>query len=167
MEINSAIISKLRHRDKKAFEEVYNAYYKLVFYIAFNITKDEQLSLDIMQDTFVNLMSNIENYFDNGRLKQYITTIAGNLSRNALKKKDNQNALLDDNKITAYSYEDNTKAEILATLDKYLSPEEKNIVILKVLFDYTFNEIAYETNTTIGVVQSTYYRAMETLKNYF
>ena len=167
MEINSAIISKLRHRDKKAFEEVYNAYYKLVFYIAFNITKDEQLSLDIMQDTFVNLMSNIENYFDNGRLKQYITTIASNLSRNALKKKDNQNALLDDNKITAYSYEDNTKAEILATLDKYLSPEEKNIVILKVLFDYTFNEIAYETNTTIGVVQSTYYRAMETLKNYF
>ena len=167
MEINSAIISKLRHRDKKAFEEVYNAYYKLVFYIAFNITKDEQLSLDIMQDTFVNLMSNIENYFDNGRLKQYITTIAGNLSRNALKKKDNQNALLDDNKITAYSYEDNTKAEILATLEKYLSPEEKNIVILKVLFDYTFNEIAYETNTTIGVVQSTYYRAMETLKNYF
>ena len=167
MEINSAIISKLRHRDKKAFEEVYNAYYKLVFYIAFNITKDEQLSLDIMQDTFVNLMSNIENYFDNGRLKQYITTIASNLSRNALKKKDNQNALLDDNKISAYSYVDNTKAEILATLDKYLSPEEKNIVILKVLFDYTFNEIAYETNTTIGVVQSTYYRAMETLKNYF
>ena len=167
MEINSAIVTDLRHRNKKAFEIVYNKYYRLVYFIAFKFTKDEQLSLDIMQETFIKLMSNIENYFDDGRLKQYIAMIATNISKNELKKRENQNAQLDEDRHVSYSYNDNTKVEIMVTLEKYLSPIEIDVVTLKVLFDYTFKEIAEELNTTIGQVQSTYYKAMEILKNYF
>ena len=167
MEINSAIVTDLRHRNKKAFEIVYNKYYRLVYFIAFKFTKDEQLSLDIMQETFIKLMSNIENYFDDGRLKQYIAMIATNISKNELKKRENQNAQLDEDRPVTYSYNDNTKVEIMVTLEKYLSPIEIDVVTLKVLFDYTFKEIAEELNTTIGQVQSTYYKAMEILKNYF
>ena len=167
MEINSAIVTDLRHRNKKAFEIVYNKYYRLVYFIAFKFTKDEQLSLDIMQETFIKLMSNIENYFDDGRLKQYIAMIATNISKNELKKRENQNAQLDEDRHVSYSYNDNTKVEIMVTLEKYLSPIEIDVVTLKELFDYTFKEIAEELNTTIGQVQSTYYKAMEILKNYF
>ena len=137
--------------------------------IAWNLMKycDEQLSLDIMQETFIKLMSNIENYFDDGRLKQYIAMIATNISKNELKKRENQNTQLDEDRGHPYSYNDNSKVEIMVTLEKCLSSEELDVVSLKVLFDYTFKEIAEELNTTIGSVQSTYYRAMEILKKYF
>ena len=166
-EVNSKVITKLKQRQKKAFEIVYNKYHKLLFFIAFKITKDEQASLDIMQDAFVNFMNKIEEYEDDGKLKQYLSSIARNLSLNYVQSKAYNNILLDDNIINEKHYEDNTKVAVLLALEKCLSPLEIEVVSLKVLFDYNFREIAEELNLSIGTIQATYYRAIELLKNYY
>lgn len=166
-EVNSKVITKLKQRQKKAFEIVYNKYHKLLFFIAFKITKDEQASLDIMQDAFVNFMNKIEEYEDDGKLKQYLSSIARNLSLNYVQSKAYNNILLDDNIINQKHYEDNTKVAVLLALEKCLSPLEIEVVSLKVLFDYNFREIAEELNLSIGTIQATYYRAIELLKNYY
>lgn len=166
-EVNSKVITKLKQRQKKAFEIVYNKYHKLLFFIAFKITKDEQASLDIMQDAFVNFMNKIEEYEDDGKLKQYLSSIARNLSLNYVQNKANNTILLDDNIINEKHYEDNTKVAVLLALEKCLSPLEIEVVSLKVLFDYNFREIAEELNLSIGTIQATYYRAIELLKNYY
>lgn len=166
-EVNSKVITKLKQRQKKAFEIVYNKYHKLLFFIAFKITKDEQASLDIMQDAFVNFMNKIEEYEDDGKLKQYLSSIARNLSLNYVQNKANNTILLDDNIINEKHYEDNTKVAVLLALEKCLSPLEIEVVSLKVLFDYNFREIAEDLNLSIGTIQATYYRAIELLKNYY
>ena len=166
-EVNSKVITKLKQRQKKAFEIVYNKYHKLLFFIAFKITKDEQASLDIMQDAFVNFMNKIEEYEDDGKLKQYLSSIARNLSLNYVQNKANNTILLDDNIIKEKHYEDNTKVAVLLALEKCLSPLEIEVVSLKVLFDYNFREIAEDLNLSIGTIQATYYRAIELLKNYY
>lgn len=166
-EVNSKVITKLKQRQKKAFEIIYNKYHKLLFFIAFKITKDEQASLDIMQDAFVNFMNKIEEYEDDGKLKQYLSSIARNLSLNYVQSKAYNNILLDDNIINQKHYEDNTKVAVLLALEKCLSPLEIEVVSLKVLFDYNFREIAEELNLSIGTIQATYYRAIELLKNYY
>lgn len=165
--INSKVIANLKNRQKKAFEIVYNTYHKLVFFIAFKITKDEQLSLDLMQDTFVKFMNNIEDYEDDGKLKQYLSSIARNLSLNALNEKENNHILLDENILNGKNYQDNSKVAVFIALEKCLSPLEIEIVSLKVLFEYNFREIAEDLNLTLGTVQSTYYRAIETLRKYY
>ena len=166
-EVNSKVITKLKQRQKKAFEIVYNKYHKLLFFIAFKITKDEQASLDIMQDAFVNFMNKIEEYEDDGKLKQYLSSIARNMSLNYVQNKANNTILLDDNIFNEKHYEDNTKVAVLLALEKCLSPLEIEVVSLKVLFDYNFREIAEELNLSIGTIQATYYRAIELLKNYY
>ena len=164
MEINSNVIRSLRQRDKKAFEAVYNEYYKLIFFVAFKITKNEQLSLDIMQETFVKLMSNIENYFDNGKLKQYLVTIASNLAKNELQKRNNQTITLNENELHK-NYSDNSKVGVMLLLEQHLDEQEIDIVSKKILFDYSFKEIAEDLFLTIGTVQSMYYKALEKLKD--
>ena len=167
MRIDSKLISSLKQRSKKAFEVIYHEYYKLIYYVAFTITKDEQQSLDIMQDTFVRFMNHIEDYEDNGKLKQYLTSIARNLAMNALKDKHRENISLEDNQTESNSYNDNTLIGAMMMLEKCLAPQEIEIVSLKVLFDYNFREIAEELNLTIGTVQATYYKSIEVLKKYY
>ena len=78
MKISKKILRDLKNRQEKAFNIVYHEYYKLIYYVALKITKDETLAQDIMQDTFVKFMENIENYQDDGHLRQYLTTITRN-----------------------------------------------------------------------------------------
>ena len=165
--VNSKVITRLKQRQRKAFEIIYNEYHKLIFFVAFKITKDEQASLDIMQDTFVNFMNKIEDYEDDGKLKQYLTSIARNLSLNYVQSKAYNNILLDDNIINQKHYEDNTKVAVLLALEKCLSPLEIEVVSLKILFDYNFREIAEDLNLSLGTIQSTYYRAIEILREYY
>lgn len=161
-------VSVLKKRRKKDFELIYNQYYKLVYYVAYNVVKDQELAQDIMQDTFVNFMNKIEDYNEEGKVKQYLTTISKNLALNALKKKTN-NEIMDEDLINFASSKDKhmQEVELKLTLEKTLSLEESYIVTLRILYDYSFKEIAEEINQTIGTVQAKYYKALEKLKVYF
>ena len=161
-------ISTLKRRKKRDFERIYNQYYKLVFYVSYNLVKDQELAQDIMQDTFISFMNHIEDYDEQGKVKQYLTTISKNLSLNALKKKTNKE-ILDEDAISLYSSQDMEleKVKIKLTLNNTLSEEESNIVTLKVLYDYSFKEIGEELNMSIGQIQAKYYKAIDKLKKYF
>lgn len=47
---------------------------------------------------------------------------------------------------------------------KTLSIDEKNIIVLKIYFEYTFEIISKELKMPIGTVKTKYYRALEKLK---
>lgn len=47
---------------------------------------------------------------------------------------------------------------------KNLSMDEKNIIVLKIYFEYTFEIISHDLNIPINTVKSKYYRALEKLK---
>lgn len=47
---------------------------------------------------------------------------------------------------------------------KNLSTNEKNIIVLKIYFEYTFEMISQEIKAPISTVKSSYYRALEKLK---
>ncbi|SDX13097.1 Sigma-70, region 4 [Tepidimicrobium xylanilyticum] len=47
---------------------------------------------------------------------------------------------------------------------KTLSIDEKNIIVLKIYFEYTFEIISDELKMPISTVKTKYYRALEKLK---
>ena len=161
-------ISVLKKRRKRDFEKIYNQYYKLVFYVSYNLVKDQELAQDIMQETFVNFMNHVEDYNEEGKIKQYLTTISKNLSLNALKKKVNKE-ILDEDMILNYSSKDieMEKVKLKLTLNDTLNEEESKIVTLKILFDYSFKEISENLNQSLGQIQSKYYKALDKLKKHF
>lgn len=46
--------------DKNKFERLYKAYYKLLFYVANKILKDEHLSEDAVHNTFLKVLENLD-----------------------------------------------------------------------------------------------------------
>ena len=162
-------ISKLKRRREKDFKEIYLKYYKLVHYVSLLIVKDEHIAEDIMQDTFVSFMNHIEDYKDDGKVRQYLTTISRNLSLNYIKKKSTTNEIITEDVTQDISYTERKykEIEIKLTLNKTLSIIESEIVSLRVLFDYSFKDISEELNLSIGEVQAKYYKAINKLKEHF
>jgi len=166
MDVSTKVISDLKKHKKSAFNIVYYKYYRLVYYQALEIVKNEDVAQDVMQDTFLKLMQDIDNYQDKGCFKQYLMTIAKNCAINAYqKRKRNMETLsLTDN----MSYkEDTSKYETIVTLGTLLSNEEAEIVYKKVILEESFQQIADEKNQTIGMIQAKYYKALKMLKKYY
>lgn len=166
MSINEKVILDLKLKKKYAFNLVYQEYYRLVYYIALDITRDEQVSQDVLQETFIKLMNDISNYQEKGSFKQYLASIAKSCALNAYKKRKQNKETLQVPLDASYN-EDYSKFELTITLNKLLSPEEAKIVYKKVVLEDSFQDIADELNQTLGVIQAKYYRAMKILKKYY
>ena len=52
MIVNRKTIEKLKERDEETFELIYEQFYKLIYYIALNVTKDKEMASEIVQDTY-------------------------------------------------------------------------------------------------------------------
>lgn len=165
MKIPPKTISDLKKRKESAFRVVYDQYYRLIYHIALTITKDRSSAEEVVQDTFVTLMNHIEEYQDDGRFKQYLTTIARRLAIDAYRRQKQKNSIETNDLPESAGQED--RIEILLTLEHALTMEEAQIVSLKVLYDYSFREIAEDLNLTLGTVQAKYYKALEKLKKHF
>ena len=163
MSVNAKVISDLKQRKKSAFDIVYYQYYRLVYYAALEIVKDENVAQDVMQDTFIRLMDDIDNYEENGHFKQYLMMIAKNCALNAYQKRKRNKETLSIPFDASYQ-EDYSKYETIVTLNNLLEKEEANIVYRKVILEESFQDIADDKKQSLGVIQAKYYKAMKVLK---
>lgn len=60
--------------------------------------------------------------------------------------------------------EGKTSVDLFVDNLKTLSLDEKNIIVLKVYFQYTFEMISEELKLPISSIKSKYYRALEKLR---
>ena len=143
MIVDAMVIQDLKKRKKYAFNIIYKQYYKLVYYIALDIVKDETVAQDILQDT-----------------------IAKNCALNAYRKRKNNKETLSIPDNASYE-EDNSLFMVSITLNHLLDKEEAKIVYKKVILDYSFQEIADEMKESIGLVQGKYYKALKILRKHY
>ena len=96
MKITKSLIEKLKQKDEEAFEIVYNEYEKLIYYIAFSITRNKENAEEVVQDTFLRMFNSIDNYTDKGKFKEWLTEIARNISKNKVTRDKEKNTIYDD-----------------------------------------------------------------------
>ena len=161
--ITKGFIEKLKNKDEETFEKVYYEYENLVFYICYSITKDKHASEDLTQETFIKLLTSLDNYTETGKFKQYIMMIARNLSKNYLTRVANKQPIYSDE--TIYNAKDQNKSSnLIHDIKEYLTEDQAELVILKIVHNLKFKEIAEYKGMTIGKVQSDYYDAIKTLR---
>lgn len=166
MIINEATINKLKQRDEDTFDKIYYEYENLVYYICYSITNDKQASEDLTQETFLKLLDKIDTYQENGKFKQFITEIARNLSLNYVSRIANKEDKLPEGLSTedVVTNEDDKTNLLVLELQGLLTKEESDIVILKIVYDYKFKEIAEYKSMSLGEIQAKYYKALEKVK---
>ena len=75
MVVTARVIEKLKNKDEQTFDQIYYEYNDLIYYICYSITHDKSVSEDLMQETFIKMLSSLDNYKENGKFKQFITEI--------------------------------------------------------------------------------------------
>ena len=69
---DSELISLLNEGNKKAYTEIFNRYFQLMFVFAYNKLRDEELAKDFVQELFTALWHKRERISSEGNLLQYL-----------------------------------------------------------------------------------------------
>ena len=157
----------LKNGNVNAITPIYQQMSKPVYTVAFAILKDEGASQDIMEDTFIKVRQNINNYQENTNPSAWILTIARNLALMEYRKRKKEVMIDVQENDYMLGTEENNYKEVNPVLKKAmlsLDAEDREIVLLHVIQDYKHREIADMLNKPLGTILWKYNRAMKTLK---
>ena len=165
MNLERKLVSALNSKDKtkieSVFRQIYDSYFKLVYFCVSNYINVHEDIEDIVADVFVSFFNHLDSINIDGSIKYYLTTTAKNKAINFVKKK--KEVLLEDNVLNSMKYESKPNL-LLLTLNEKLTKEERYIIVSHVLYDYTLNEIAIELNENLNTIKSKYRRTIQKLK---
>ncbi len=162
--LESTLIKSLKCGDEKAFDILFEKYYRLIYYIVAKYIKDIRIIEELVNDVFLRVYNSISKYDDSKPFKVWISVIAKNIAINEYNRIKKENIIYDDEYIDSVSVEYKSSIEIESFLSQYLDEEEKEIVEKIVFFDYKFKEVSFELNLKQSYVQTRYYRAIKKLK---
>ena len=157
------IIKELKNNDYRSFDEFYSMTSKLVYYVICNIIKNKQTIEDLMQDTYLKFIQNINSVNPNQNPNAYLAQIAKNLALNEFNKR--KRVVVDD---TYFANLKDHQSESGSGIDlgiiNYLEGIEKEVVTLKLIGDLKFREIAAMLEKPLGTVQWIYTNAINKLR---
>ena len=167
--ISSWTLDNLCSSNRVIMEEAFNAIYKeysyLVYYVSLKIVKDYSIAQEITNETFLNLFKNKDKINKTKNLKFYLTTISKNLSLNYLSS--NSRIISLNENIVSYSMKVDSFSEYINKFKDFLDEEEIDLIVLHLLYDFTFAYIAKEKNQTINAISSKYKRTINKIKNHY
>ena len=135
----------------------YEQYKNGIFRYALSITKDPYLAEDVLQDTFVKLLSGGIRCAS-GKEQAWLYRIARNLCYDQLRKSKREQLRVQTpvNSDSQYEY-----IELISSL----SPMEQEIVTLKIVGGLSHKEIGSVLGITATAAQKRYERAISSLRN--
>ena len=153
-------------KDNKGLEDLYRIYHKIVYGIAFSIVKNKEDAEDIMQIVFAKIQELDKTKLPSNKEMTWLYTLTKNETLNYLKKKKGEVSL-----DTIYEIE-NKNNEIDKKIDHIefnrliskLNEKEQEIISLKILSDFSFQEISELLNEPIGTVKWRYYKSLHSIK---
>ena len=138
------IIKEMKGNDYRSFDEFYSMTSKLVYYVIAGIIKNKDSVEDLMQDTYLKFIHNINNVNEFNKQKRVI---------------------VDDAYFTNLKDQSSERGSgIDLGIINYLEGVEKEVVTLKIIGELKFREIATLLNKPMGTVQWIYNTAIKKLR---
>lgn len=169
IEIDENIFVRLARDDMSALDELYSLTERTMYAYALSLTKDHQLALDLIQDTYVKILSSSHLYRPMGKPLAWMFTIAKNLHYSNIKK-EKRITVMEPGHIAAdkrFSYiTDIEDRLVLEAVLSRLSEEEREIVMLYAVSGMKHREIAEGLGLKLSTSLSKYNRALKKLRVY-
>jgi len=157
---------EIKKNNKSKFEEFYLKYNKLIYGVAFSIVKNKPDTEDIVQIAFTKIYTLEKEKLPSEKYASWLYSLAKNEAISFLRTKRN-NVKLED----IYELEnENNEINKIIEEDRYkkiiskLNSKEQEIVSLKILSNFSFNEISKMLNLPSSTVKWKYYKALHTLE---
>ncbi len=165
------IIADVLEGRVEAFENLVRKYQRSLYFFVLRLVRREEEADDITQQAFLKAYKNLRSFRGESSFKTWISKIALNLARTALKK--NQKVFLeyDDQKAKAPntfsgSMEKEEKKNWLKKILDKLPPTQKKVVVLRIYEEKSFQEIAELIDSKETTVKVNFHHALKQLKTW-
>ena len=174
MKHQSLFVKALKQSDSKdeAFNRLVQEYKERLYWHIRKIVLDHDDANDVVQNTFIKVHLNIENFSENSTLFTWMYRIATNEALNFIKSKAKKIGLKNEEWIEAIA--DNLEAdpffdgdEAALILQKEISklPEKQRIVFNMRYFDgMNYDSISEILDTSVGALKASYHHAVKKIK---
>lgn len=165
------IINGCQHGKRLYQELLYRQHAKKMYAICISYATDRSLAQDILQESFIKVFRNINNYKGTGSLEGWIRRIVVNTSIDHLRQNSRANLFINNDAAESMVYTENEALpclhfnEILELIAR-LPDGAKAIFNLFALEGYSHKEIAEKLDISVGTSKSQYNRARGILKGW-
>lgn len=165
-----ALIEAFQQGDEFAFVGIYNRYKNGVYAFCLKMLLDSDQAQDVMQDTFLRVYENRSRLLKTASFKSWLFTIARNQCLNSLRRSSrlvglgdgsDSNLALSDTPIS--EMEKNEQVRFVSRFLESLSPEYREVLILREYQNLSYEEIASVTRSSLSAVKSRLFKARRKL----
>ena len=160
------IIKEIKNGNKEIFGKLVEKYQDSLFTFIFYSVKDESTARDILQETFIKALKEIDKYKEEGKFKAWLWTIARNKVMDFYRKSSKIVPLEEE----TVKQEDETSKNALSQIElshiknliEDLPPEQKEVILMRQYL--SFKEIAAVLGCPLGTVLARLNRAIKKIQ---
>ncbi len=162
-------VRRIQEGDKEGLKQIYQAYAGLIYAVVYDMTGHREDAQDITSEFFIRLWERADTYRFGGKHKAWLVTIARNMTVDFLRKHRRE---LPVEELPGEEQESGDfSGEVVGNLSmreamKRLKPEEQEVLDLKILGGFTFQEISKILKKPMGTVSWLYRSGIGKLKKY-
>ncbi len=176
------IVQQVLKGKKEAFAELVERYKKQVFNVAWRMTNDPEVAMDISQEAFVKIYRSLHQYNPKYKFSSWLLKSVNNLCVDYFRSRKDSTASLD---VIMDAGGEGMLASSTSSADEYEKTEEtvelrsilkeaidqlpldyKSVVVLRHLQNLSYNEISQILNLPMGTIKARIFRARRLLKDY-
>jgi RNA polymerase sigma-70 factor (ECF subfamily) len=162
------LIAAINGGDDHAFEALYFRYRDWVTALAYRFTGDNDLALDVLQETFLYFLKKFPGFVLTAQLKTFLYPAVKNISIAVRRKAERHQstevelAVLENKPALETS---TTGSAELAPVLANLSAEQREVLLLRFVDGLSLNEIAEAMDIPLGTVKSRLHNALASLRD--
>jgi RNA polymerase sigma-70 factor (ECF subfamily) len=164
-------IKKIRNGDQTALNELIEFLYPQLYRFVYRKLQGDEMTSDIVQDTFVRFVRVIPTYQVQGKIIHYLFKIASNLCIDYWKKKGKEydyeieeSLFIDEHTDVHFDTLEKLEHEQIAKYLLDLTPQQQDVILLKYFEQLTFKEIAAIYQTNESTIKSRHTQALIKLR---
>lgn len=159
------LIGLLKEQNEDAFEAIYEKYNKLVFLVINNIVQDKEASKELTSDTFMKMYKHISSYDIKRKFSTWLTTIARNTAINYINRDKNKNLVYDEELVNRVEASEEPSENASTIITSTLEGIERDVVKLKIVDNFTYQEISEILNISVSEVFRKYRSGIQKIKS--
>lgn len=160
------LVTQLKKGEMSAFDEFYEMTKRLVYFNIYQILMTGEDSEDVLQETYIHFLNSLSSLDPSHSPLGYLLTVSRNLSLNFLKSRNRKRAFNEGEEGNIASVDKAPPGEdkLILEIQSLLKPKEFRIVYLKIIDDYTHQEIADLLGKPLGTITWAYNNAIKKLQ---
>ncbi|MFT7551272.1 MAG: RNA polymerase sigma-70 factor (ECF subfamily) [Rhodothermales bacterium] len=163
------LIEAFQAGDEFAFVSLYNRYKGPVYAFCVKMLSDREVAADVMQDTFLRLYEHRDRILKTTSFRSWLFTIARNQCLNTMRRDKRMVGMgdhgdhLEGDSTPVLTMEKSERIALVGEFLMRLSPEYREVLILREYQNLSYDEIAAVTRSTVSSVKSRLFKARRKL----